>query len=315
MSDAGRTPAISIALCTFNGRHFLAEQLDSLLAQTFRDFEIVAQDDGSTDGTRELLAEYAARDARLRVTLNARTLGLNRNFEAAFRRCRAPTIAPCDQDDRWAPEKLDVLAAALAAQPRAVLAYCDSDLIDAQGRRLGRRVSDSFAMYRGSDPRAFALQNCVSGHACVFRRELLDVALPVPEGSYYDWWLAFWAAALGGITYVNRPLVQFRQHGGSASGFTQTGVRRVRPMAEARHDAQAAPLASLRERAPEPHRAFFEALWRHWRAREGALFSLPLVTFLMRNAGAVYAMRRGPTWLKWRHALKHLPGLPGRSAA
>src|SRR5687767_9524988 len=60
-------PSISILLPTFNGEHYLAEQLDSIFGQTFRDFELLVIDDGSTDHTRAILADYAARDRRMKI--------------------------------------------------------------------------------------------------------------------------------------------------------------------------------------------------------------------------------------------------------
>ena len=78
---------MSVALCTYNGEPFLRQQLDSVLAQSHRNLEIVAFDDASTDASGAILSEYAARDARLRVHIHSRNLGIRHNFEAAFREC------------------------------------------------------------------------------------------------------------------------------------------------------------------------------------------------------------------------------------
>ena len=77
-------PKISVAMCTYNGERFLAEQLDSILNQTYKNIELVIVDDLSTDGTLLLLEEYARRDGRIRVIRNGQNIGFVRNFEKAM---------------------------------------------------------------------------------------------------------------------------------------------------------------------------------------------------------------------------------------
>ena len=191
-------PLISVALCTYDGERFLRPQLDSLLGQDHEALEVVAVDDASLDGTWAILEAYAARDPRLRVFRNPENLGFRRNFERAMGLCRGELIAPSDQDDVWRSEKLRRLSAALG---NAAAIYCDSELIDAQGQPLGRRLSQLLPMGPIDDPATLLFDNCVSGHALLFRRSLLERALPVPEGVFHDWWLAFVAAGAGGVAY------------------------------------------------------------------------------------------------------------------
>lgn len=211
-----RAPLVSVALCTFRGARHLAGLLDSLLAQRHENLEIVAVDDASDDGTADILRRHAQLDPRIRVEVNPRTLGYNANFAAAFGRCRGALIAPCDQDDVWHADKLEALVAAIGD---ADLAYCDSELVDAGGRSLHARLSATRRMYEGADPLALVTTNSASGHAMLFRRELLDRAQPFPPGVHYDWWLALTAASGKGIRYVDRPLVRFRRHGAAATGI------------------------------------------------------------------------------------------------
>jgi glycosyltransferase involved in cell wall biosynthesis len=306
VSTASALP-ISVALCTYNGAAFLRQQLESLLAQDHPAVDIVAVDDGSTDGTVALLREYAARHPRFAVHVNAQNLGFRRNFERALGLCTGALVAPCDQDDVWRPQKLSRLAAALG---EASLAYCDSALVDAGGRPTGARISDRFRMYEGTDPRALTFQNCISGHAMLLRRELLARALPLPEGVYHDWWLAFLAAGDRGVRYLDEPLVEFRQHGAAASGFTRAGAGKPRKDAAQRYAEQTRELEALQRHAPPSHRAFYDELLALWRGRARAAWAPRLFAFEARHARTLYALRRGPDALKWRHALKHLPGVP-----
>jgi glycosyltransferase involved in cell wall biosynthesis len=220
MSEQGAcNPTISIALCTYNGALYLREQLDSLLAQSRRDFEIVAVDDGSTDETVTILQEYANRDRRLRVIVNSVNLGFRKNFERSISLCTGQFIALCDQDDIWLPEKLRVLSDVIGDAP---MAFCDSALIDADGRPLNVNMSGWWSMQSTCDPVPFVFENFVSGHAVLFSRELLQYALPIPSDFFHDHWLATIAAAHGGVVFCPLQLVLYRQHGSNVTSLLKS---------------------------------------------------------------------------------------------
>ena len=208
------SPLVSIALCTWNGAHWLRPQLDSILAQQDVRLELVALDDASSDDSLAILHAYAARDPRVRVYANPGNLGHLRSFEKCMAMCDGEFVAPADQDDVWHPDKLRRLLDAIG---RAALAYGDSRYIDADGRAIGRSVSDDLRMLSGGDPLPFLLQNTVSGHAALLRRDVVRAALPFPAAGFHDWWLALVAAAHGGIVHVDAPLVDFRRHARSSS--------------------------------------------------------------------------------------------------
>ncbi|MFT8245535.1 glycosyltransferase family 2 protein [Roseomonas sp. BN140053] len=131
-------PAVSVLLTTRNGIDLLPETLDSILAQRFRDFELVVVDDASTDATPALLGAYAARDPRVRVLRPESNLGVvgARNF--GFVACRGRYLAALDHDDLSHPDRLGAQLAFLEAHPRVVLVGTAAVL--AEGRR--RRISD-----------------------------------------------------------------------------------------------------------------------------------------------------------------------------
>ncbi len=210
---------ITVALATYNGERFLREQLDSIYAQSWPTLEVVACDDASTDGTAEILAEYA-RSHGLRYTINERNLGYVKNFERVLGMAGGEYIALADQDDVWASEKLARLRA-LIEQSGCVLAYGDAALIDADGATLNGTLRDALSLeyQRGSGHEAFYLQNCVTGCTTLFHRRLLDHALPIPSGAMvHDWWLAYVAVRVERIDYVDETLVSYRQHQHNAIG-------------------------------------------------------------------------------------------------
>ena len=219
------SPVISVALSVYNGARYLPEQLDSVLAQRDVAIELIAVDDGSTDGSVAVLRDYACRDRRIQVHVNPANLGATRSFERAMALGHGALIAPCDQDDRWHPDKLATLLAALGSHD---LAYCNSRYIDERGQPTGRCISDDLPMMEGQRPLSFVFANSVSGHAALLRRSLFEAARPLAPTLYYDWLLAMAAAGRDGIVYVDRPLVEFRRHAWTCS---TTGRRAGSPSA------------------------------------------------------------------------------------
>ena len=304
-------PLISVALATYNGARHLEAQLASVFAQTWPKLEVVAVDDASSDGTWELLQQAALRDPRLRVERNEANLGSAANFERAMSLCRGEYIAPCDQDDVWHHDKLHTLFDAIGDH---TLAYADSALIDENGASLGMRMSDRFGMAHGSDPLAFAFWNSVSGHAMLFRRELLHAALPLRGGRFHDWWLAFVAASIGSIVYVPRPLVDYRQHERS-----QTDValrRRQRKDSATKYAERELWLAALAQ-FPSPHQPQLQRMHMLWQQRGSAWFCPAWWRFLRANAARLMVVN--PRESMSRFAAKQFfgmrwRGLGGRAA-
>lgn len=216
---APESPLISVALCTWNGARWLRPQLDSILSQEDVQLEIITLDDASSDETLAILHEYAARDDRIRVHANTVNLGHLRSFSKCMAMCTGSYIASADQDDVWHPRKLRTLLDAIGD---AGLAYCDSRYVDADGQPTGKKVSDELPMRDGYQLLPVLLQNTVSGHAALIRRDVLAVAHPFPRHGYHDWWLAMVAMTTGGIVYVDEPLIDFRRHEGTCSAIGKT---------------------------------------------------------------------------------------------
>lgn len=216
-------PLVSIALCTYNGEAFLREQLDSVLAQTYPNLEIIIVDDCSGDSTWEILEGYASKHQHVNIFANSENLGYTKNFEKALQLCKGELVAICDQDDVWHPEKMSMQVEALGTN---LLIYHDSEFIDRFGNKIGLTISDKFNFYRGSDPAVFLLLNCISGHSILMKNTLLQASLPFPVGFHYDQWLAYVAASMGSVDFINLPLVQYRQHETNSTDILATRSRR-----------------------------------------------------------------------------------------
>ncbi len=224
---------IDILLTVYNGAEFLPEQLRSLQAQTHRDWRLWVRDDGSTDGTAQLLLAAAAEDARIRpVHAGGGRLGALGGFSWLLEHAgdgQAPYTMFCDADDVWLPGKIEVtLAAMRRAEAESgpgvpVLMHTDLRVVDA---RLAT-IDPSFWHFQGIRPELNSLnrvlnQNTVTGCTAMINRALRERGAPVPaEAVMHDWWLALVASCFGRLVPVPEATILYRQH-----GRNDTGARR-----------------------------------------------------------------------------------------
>jgi glycosyltransferase involved in cell wall biosynthesis len=204
--------AISILLPTYNGALFLDEQLNSVLSQSFRDFELLIYDDASSDDTCDIVQSFADRDSRVSFWRGTKNCGQGEALRFLLEQATAPLVSFCDQDDIWHIDKLALLNAGIGA---ADLAYGTSYLIDEEGSHVGASIF-YFAgrAIEGTDPVRFLVGNTVSGHAMLVRREIVTIGhfdQPMP----YDWLIAAAAAATNGIVCIKDSVTYHRIHDGN----------------------------------------------------------------------------------------------------
>ncbi|QEE60859.1 glycosyltransferase family 2 protein [Salinibacterium sp. dk2585] len=239
---------ISVALATYNGERFVAEQVESILAQSRRPDELLVADDGSTDATLDIIRathEAAGSGVRLRVLDPGGRLGVTKNFERAVSACEGDLIVLSDQDDVWHPDRLERAATSFEARPGLLLQHSDARLVDADGRPLdvglleALRVSaaERQAIHRGEAFSAYLRRNLVTGATVAFRASLLQHAMPFPSSWVHDEWLAAIAASTGEVELIEEPLIDYRQHGANQIGATKPTLRyRISRMLEERGD-------------------------------------------------------------------------------
>jgi len=204
-------PLVSIALCTHNGEKYIIQQLDSILAQTYKNLEIIIADDCSTDSTIEILSLYAQKDSRIKYFVNEVNLGFNKNFQKVIGLTTGAYIAISDQDDIWLPQKIEVLLANIADK---WLVFSNSDFIDENNNALNEKIVKAFKP-AGYNYKAILLGNFVTGHTTLFKREFIHYFLPFPENGFYDWWIGFVALYHHQVVFIDEALTQYRIHGGS----------------------------------------------------------------------------------------------------
>lgn len=204
---------ISVVLCTYNGARYLPEQLDSVFAQTRRADEVLVQDDGSSDATRDILARYAARHPEMRLLRNEGPHGVNANFYSAMRRATGDLLVIGDQDDIWLPRKIERLAGSIGDN----LLVASMNRPFTSGDDPGAAVSDDARV-----PNLHLLRllhtSQVAGHTMALRPELLRLICPErADDIMYDAALQIAARAAGRMAFVPEVLVMQRRHVDSAT--------------------------------------------------------------------------------------------------
>lgn len=208
---------VSIALTTYNGERYLAEQIDSILAQDYQLHELIICDDCSKDSTRTILREYSVRFPNMiKVYENEQNLGYIKNFEKAISLCSGDFIALSDQDDIWDRRKISELVLNIG---NADAIHSDARLINSAGHELTGSFS-SYARKKVSqlDFVDLFLNNTVTGCTMMIRRSLLQPQAPFPSCIPHDHWLALLATDREGLVYYPQALLSYRQHEGNILG-------------------------------------------------------------------------------------------------
>lgn len=222
---------VTIVLCTYQGVDHLDAQLQSLIAQSQRIGQWLLSDDASADGTLAVLKSFDERARGLGMLIhlqrNATNMGYVAHFSAALARASGDVIFLCDQDDVWHKDKIEVMAAHFERDPKLLMVHSDARLVDFRGMDMGCTLFEALqltraeieAIHAGSAFEVLARRSCVTGATMAFRRELVELALPVGSGWMHDEWLAIMAAAVGKIDVIEQPLIDYRQHGANQIGM------------------------------------------------------------------------------------------------
>ncbi|MBI4356148.1 MAG: glycosyltransferase [Candidatus Omnitrophica bacterium] len=209
-SQRSTTPTVSVIIPTFNRAELVVRAVESVLAQTWPEYEVIVVDDGSTDDTADRLRPYAGRMTLLRQPHAERATARNRGIAAS----RGAFIAFLDSDDRWLPAKLADDLAVFARSPEAGLVYCGAALIDAAERPL-KRLRTPWREGQVVEPLVWQT-NFIPNSSVTVRRACLEAVGgfredPQLSGSE-DWELWFRLAARFPVAAVRRHNIQLRVH-------------------------------------------------------------------------------------------------------
>lgn len=280
----GAAPLVTVMVNNYNYGRFLRDAIDSALAQTYANTEVVVVDDGSTDDSRDIIRSYGA---RIRAVLKSNG-GQGSAVNAGFAAARGSLIALLDSDDVFLPDKVRRCVEAAAEHPSAQLVYHRVRTTDAGGVVIGkpypRRLlqgSIAYRVQRGGGSWQYAP---TSGQ--VFRREFLARVLPVPEAQYRtsaDAYVACLAGMLTDVAGVGDVLTHYRVHGANAwmSGGGSEGERLAHHIR--RFEIESAALNEALARLGSPRRVtlrdnFMYQFCRYRAGRERSLGRLAWLT-------------------------------------
>lgn len=206
-------------MATYNGAEFVAEQTESILNQTYKDWRLWVHDDGSTDDTVAIVKQYAAKDKRIQVVEDGVSgLGVARNFIHLLQYATAEYTMFCDQDDVWLPEKTEKMVAAIEKRDNSKAQAVYSNAYLWSGKR-GIIANRNTLIYPKTLKQLLFHNTGIQGAAGIFNsktRELLT--LPLRHYAMHDHALLLCAMTMGEVSYIDEPLMYYRQHEHNVTG-------------------------------------------------------------------------------------------------
>lgn len=288
-----KTPLVSIALCTYNGEQYLKEQVDSLIAQSYQNLEIIIIDDCSTDNTVSIIEDYQKEHPYIYLSVNNENIGFNKNFQQALDKCTGEFIAIADQDDIWELNKISIMVENIGNN---YLLYHNSNYIDDKGSLSGLSIRSHHRFVAGNCAINLLYYNCVAGHTCLINKDLLEITPPFPKDFYYDWWFAYTAASIGSINFLNESLVKHRKHN------TSTTSKDVR-------DAKSLRMIQFKSflehpKTTEQVKQILQKLIGYYEDVSDNEFSLKLFLFLIKNFNRFFCVRKKSTFSKLKFIIR-----------
>ena len=212
---------ISIAMCSYNGGKYIQEQLDSIANQSRLPDELIICDDKSTDTTLPVVEKFAD-SSRFPVTVvkNGTNMGSTKNFEQAITLCKGDIIFLSDQDDVWHKDKLKLVEEAFDSSMRTGAVFSNGNIVDEDLSPLGYTLWDKFDFGKrrrvefasGNSLQVLMRHNVVTGATMAFRSVFRDKILPISPLWIHDSWIAFLISIISDIKFIDRSLVDYRQH-------------------------------------------------------------------------------------------------------
>lgn len=230
MSIINSDEKVSIFLATYNGEKYLRSQIDSLLAQVFSSFDIWIHDDCSSDETVTIIREYVQRHpGKVYYLDDGISFGsASANFNFILQSVKSHYVMFCDQDDIWKKDKISVtynkMKSTEANHPQLpVLVHSDLEVVN---HKL-QCIAESFWQYQHiaagkNKVNQLLLQNTITGCTVMVNRQLIELAIPIPDSAImHDWWLALVASEFGCIARINTATMLYRQHKRNDTGAVQ----------------------------------------------------------------------------------------------
>lgn len=222
---------INIVMSTYNGEQFLAEQIDSIQQQTFKDWQLLIRDDGSSDQTPEIIKSFVAQDPRI-VFINEHdreNFGVIKNFFTLIKHDKADYYFFSDQDDVWLEDKLETMLAAARQYPDQLplMVYTDLCVVDQNLQVMNQSMIRSQSHHANTELVQELTENTVTGGVAMINHALAERWRTLDNIIMHDWYLAVLATAMGKLVYIDQPGELYRQHDSNVLG-ARTFTKRLK---------------------------------------------------------------------------------------
>ncbi len=226
-------PKIEILLATYNGEKYVGEQIDSIINQTYNNWELLIRDDNSKDRTLEILKEYEKKDKRIKVIEDKKgNLGFVKNFEELLNNSKEDWVMFSDQDDYWLENKIEKYVAILNTSSEDILKkpmlihsnsfICDDNLEIVKEEFINSKIANEY----NEDNFYFAY--FVQGSTVLINRAIIDLALPFSKNvTVHDRYFHLLAEFLGKRIFINESLIKYRQHSNNKIGAKSSVISKI----------------------------------------------------------------------------------------
>lgn len=201
------TPLVSVIMPAYNSENYIKSAIDSVLAQTYGNFELILINDCSTDSTLDIMNEYAKKDARITVVSNKVNSGVSFSRNRTIMMSEGEYVAFIDSDDIWAPEKLEKQLELIASNPDAVLVYTASGFIKHDGSKIDFILHVPEKISR----KELLKQNIISCSSVLVKRSCIE-GVKMPDDRMHEDF-ATWLKILKSEKYaygIDEPLLIYR---------------------------------------------------------------------------------------------------------
>ncbi|MDK1724758.1 glycosyltransferase family 2 protein [Dellaglioa algida] len=230
-----RDAKIQILMSTYNGEQYIKQQINSIINQTFQNWELLIRDDNSIDDTKNIISYYAENDSRIKIIPSFKNVGVKRSFITLLQTSTAPFFMFSDQDDVWKKDKVqDSINLIKDSSKVPTLGYTGLTVVDQNLNFIDENIINKNISKVNSFER-LVFTNQVTGatiignsllREAVFSKINLDVSLI----SMHDWWISLVASEFGDIRYCNKSTMLYRQHDNNVLGATVSRLKKLKKL-------------------------------------------------------------------------------------
>lgn len=213
---------VNICLSTYNGDKYLAEQIESIIAQEYQNWQLLVRDDGSSDNTVDIIKDYIIKDSRIMLINDEDTsnVGFVSSFFELLKYTTADYYFFCDQDDVWLPNKISVMLDVMEKEDKKIPIMCYSDLsiVDKDLNMMYPSMIKSQGKFPNITLAQEIITNTVTGCASAINDSLCQLWKNSEGIDFHDWYLALLASSTGKLVFVDESTVFYRQHETNVAG-------------------------------------------------------------------------------------------------